>query len=568
MSSGVRAPTKYRQSNVNLMMGNLRFYSSSLHPTRLFADGIAKFKGNVRVILIACHDCLVFQTFDNKTFSIGHNRFGLMGCGYDYRRHHLHEIVELRGERLVESSCSGAHLLVRTASNKIYGWGSNMNGELIDYNVTITNTNDNNNNQNLTVINRPKLLYENAEDIKMFKCVDQFTILLKAGQIVIKGRETGLSCLFLPGNVFPAKVSDENRIEYFSCGKAHCFAVNVAGEAYGFGSNQMGSLNCANRAQPLAIFETGGRKAVIASIVCGDLHSVALTKDGDIHTFGSNASQQLGYRTRYTKKPRKVSVNNEIVEEVDTLYKVDGGVRIRGTIAKTIHGLSYVWGAVCCELQFYSDEMLKESKTDIFEPMATPFKSVKEAKTFYESPRHPFLMNRYPQVGEVVECVANMFNNQQYSDIQFVLGSSTLHLHRFVLRLNSAYMARMLDGQWRDESRIVVTGYRYRSFYAYLYFLYHGRIPFLRTEFIIELIRLAHDFGERELVDLCSELLCSRILDTDTACKLYTVARQYDLANVRAKASQLIKSRLNWIIKVADFKDFEPHFLKEIMLAN
>ena len=92
---------------------------------------------------------------------------------------------------------------------------------------------------------------------------------------------------------------DAAKLNFLAVGRMHSLAV-VDGTVWSWGRGSHGQLGTGynptmNRPRMVTAVDTAVKGAAIASVSCGDNHSVALTKDGRIVTWGCNLYGQLGY---------------------------------------------------------------------------------------------------------------------------------------------------------------------------------------------------------------------------------------------------------------------------------
>ncbi|MDR1295040.1 MAG: Ig-like domain-containing protein [Bifidobacteriaceae bacterium] len=158
----------------------------------------------------------------------------------------------------------------------------------------------------------------------------------------VRGREGETSVgVTAPGVVFTG----------LSAGRNHTLAVSQEGKVYAWGSDQTGQLgpNGAFNAQALAENPWVSRKAWmkdvpvevsgladIVQVAAGVEHSVALTRDGHVYTWGANLVGQLGDGTAggYSTQPVRV--------DLDGIVGISAG--FNATVAWTTEGRLYAWG--------------------------------------------------------------------------------------------------------------------------------------------------------------------------------------------------------------------------------
>lgn len=78
-------------------------------------------------------------------------------------------------------------------------------------------------------------------------------------------------------------------------GNEHAMALTKSGDLYSWGSAMLTGFNDKeHRPIPTILEELSGNS--VKYISCGGLHSMALTKQGNVYTWGSNEGGQLGLR--------------------------------------------------------------------------------------------------------------------------------------------------------------------------------------------------------------------------------------------------------------------------------
>uniref|UniRef100_A0A674P0C5 HECT and RLD domain containing E3 ubiquitin protein ligase 3 n=1 Tax=Takifugu rubripes TaxID=31033 RepID=A0A674P0C5_TAKRU len=89
---------------------------------------------------------------------------------------------------------------------------------------------------------------------------------------------------------------DTQKITLVSCGQAHSLAVNEQGQVFAWGAGEEGQLGLGTTETAVRIPRLIKRLCDhrIAQVMCGNQHCIALSKDGQLFTWGQNTSGQLG----------------------------------------------------------------------------------------------------------------------------------------------------------------------------------------------------------------------------------------------------------------------------------
>uniref|UniRef100_A0AAY4DZ72 HECT domain-containing protein n=1 Tax=Denticeps clupeoides TaxID=299321 RepID=A0AAY4DZ72_9TELE len=154
-----------------------------------------------------------------------------------------------------------------------------------------------------------------AQNIVAVSCGEAHTLALndKGGQVFSWGQNKfGQLGLGVDGPVVlsPHLIQSLLGIPFaqVAAGGAHSFALSLSGAVFGWGSNKFGQLglNDTNDRFFPALLKTLRSQRVVC-ICCGEDHTVALTKEGGVFTFGAGGYGQLGHNsTNHEINPRKV----------------------------------------------------------------------------------------------------------------------------------------------------------------------------------------------------------------------------------------------------------------------
>uniref|UniRef100_A0A3Q3WFA5 HECT domain-containing protein n=1 Tax=Mola mola TaxID=94237 RepID=A0A3Q3WFA5_MOLML len=89
---------------------------------------------------------------------------------------------------------------------------------------------------------------------------------------------------------------DTQKITLVSCGRAHSMAVNEQGQVFAWGAGERGQLGLGTTEAAIRIPRLIKRLCDhrISQVMCGNQHCIALSRDGQLFTWGKNSSGQLG----------------------------------------------------------------------------------------------------------------------------------------------------------------------------------------------------------------------------------------------------------------------------------
>ncbi|MGH0144461.1 UNVERIFIED_CONTAM: hypothetical protein FKN15_040782 [Acipenser sinensis] len=263
----------------------------------VFTFGKSKFADNVpskfwlkndRAVRISCGDEHTALVTDNgKLYMFGSNNWGQLCLGTKNTVNKPTCVKALKSEKVKLTACGRNHTIVYTAKGNVYTAGGNNEGQLG---------------------------LGDTEERTSFHQVDFFT-----GQCKIKQLAAGSNIsaalaedgrLFMWGDnsegqiglgneshvCVPHEVDVGKPVTWVSCGYYHSALVTADGELYTFGESDHGKLGLPpeqlnnNRVpQPVQ-----GISAQVTRVACGGGHTVALTDNGLLYTFGDGRHGKLG----------------------------------------------------------------------------------------------------------------------------------------------------------------------------------------------------------------------------------------------------------------------------------
>ncbi|XP_037525567.1 probable E3 ubiquitin-protein ligase HERC4 isoform X2 [Rhipicephalus sanguineus] len=145
-----------------------------------------------------------------------------------------------------------------------------------------------------------------------------------------------------------------HEIRAVACGEAHSLALSDAGQVFSWGCNRNGQLGCGteeeSRLRPKVIKKLATLH--IVQIACGAVHCLALANNGELFSWGGNASGQLGLgrdSTGSERLPRRVSHLVGV-----PLAQVACGAT--HSVGLTPSGTVFVWGRNSCGQLGLSDQ--------------------------------------------------------------------------------------------------------------------------------------------------------------------------------------------------------------------
>ena len=84
-------------------------------------------------------------------------------------------------------------------------------------------------------------------------------------------------------------------ITMVTCGESHTLFLTLSGELYACGSNRFGELGFDDeKSRPRPVRVVLPARVNLVAIACGSFHSLAISHDHQLYSWGSNSHGQLG----------------------------------------------------------------------------------------------------------------------------------------------------------------------------------------------------------------------------------------------------------------------------------
>jgi RCC1 and BTB domain-containing protein len=482
---------------------------------------------------------VIIVTKNDKVFAFGDNNDGCLGLGHNNAVREPQIVNELCDQQIIDISYGLHYVFALTKSGTCFSWGELGFGTQ-------------------TCEKRPKL---------------------------IKG------------------LLNENVVQII-CGLRHSLVLTKSGELYGFGYNYFGQIGCGNNSNQLTPIKIiGFNSEKIVSIACGGYHSLVLTDEGQVYSWGYNSHGQLGLGNKaHQNRPQKINLNNnQIVKSISCgwnhslLLTIDGNiyafgdnkfgqlgngntteqlnpVKINGSqkfkeiaaiswpnisVSKGVDDYCYVWGQ--CE----NESFLTPNKTKI--------KSIDEIFALFSttkiSPKPIYLYlttNEFKARNAILKIMLKIFNNPKYSDIKFEIENKLIYVQKCIIESNSKYFESKFTERAIRESTdnvIVITEYSYDVYYAFLKYLYTDCID-IEIEKAMDLLVLGNDYKEEELKLKCVDIIKNDIT-IENVCTFYCASIKHNLSELEDFCFNFAVNKMNQIVRTEGFRQMDENSMKK-----
>ncbi|XP_056467332.1 RCC1 and BTB domain-containing protein 2 isoform X1 [Gadus chalcogrammus] len=482
----------------------------------------------------------LYVTVNDEVFALGTNCSGCLGLGDVQSTIEPRRIDILCGKKIVSLSYgTGPHVVLATSDGEVFAWGHNGYSQL------------GNGTTNHGLI--PALVSTNLLNKKVMEvaCGSHHTIALTTdGEVFAWGYNNSgqVGSGSTANQPTPRRVSSclQNKVVVnIGCGQLCSMAVLDNGEIYGWGYNcngQLGLGNNGNQQTPCRIAALQG--ASIIQVACGYAHTLALTDEGMVYSWGANSYGQLGTGNKSNQAlPTLINTEKERMVEVAACHTS------HTSAARTQSGQVLMWGQ--CRSQAVASPHLTHfsSTDDVFACFATP------AVTWH------LLTVDGDDYLTVAQSLKREFDSPEISDLKFMVDGKSIHVHKALLKIRCEHFRALLNDS--DEAAIEIHQFSYLVYRAFLEYLYTDAIN-LPPEDAIGLLDLATYYREARLKRLCQETI-KRGIAEDNAVKLLSAAVKYEARDLEEFCFKFCVNHLTAVTQTQAFTDMDHELLKNFI---
>ncbi|XP_070173563.1 RCC1 and BTB domain-containing protein 1-like isoform X3 [Littorina saxatilis] len=433
---------------------------------------------------------LVVTAAEGETFSWGHNGYCQLGNGSSNQGIQPVSINQYIGHQVIKVACGSHHSLALTKGGEIYAWGQNNCGQV----------------GNGTTANQPTPRKISA----------------------------GIGC---------------KQVNSICCGQTSSMALMDTGEVYGWGYNgngQLGLGNNVNQPSPCRIHTLQG--IIISQLVCGYAHTLALSDEGVLYSWGANSYGQLGTGNKANMiTPTKVTSSLErFIEIAATHYS-------HVSTAMTQTGKVMMWGQ--CRGQ------------SITAPITTRFSCVDDVFAAFSAPPVTWRVYCVDLVKgiRVADSIAAAFDDTETSDLRFFIENKEIHVHKSILKIRCEHFRSMFQSCWNEDEKdcIEINQYPFTVYRAFLQYLYTDCVD-LRPEEAIGLLDLANAYCEERLKHKCEEIICQGI-SVENVAMLYAAAIKFEAKGLEEFCFRFALNHLTAVTQTEAFSKLDGCVMKEFI---
>lgn len=486
----------------------------------------------------------IYITNDDEVYAIGSNCSSCLGLGDAHSSFEPRKVDVLCKKNIVDIAFgSGPHVLAVSKNGEMYSWGHNGYCQL----------GNGGSGQGLT----PTLISTNLQGKKILRvaCGSHHSMALsQEGEIFAWGQNncgqvgSGSTTNQPTPRKVVAVIGNKMALS-IACGQTSSMALLENGEVYGWGYNgngQLGLGNNVNQPNPCRVQLLQG--VIISQLVCGYAHTLALSDEGSLYSWGANSYGQLGTGNKANQvSPSKVVINGERMVEIAGSHYA----HISAAMSET--GKVYMWGQ--CRGQ------------SLTSPMLTKFTCTDDVFSAFSSPLVTWRTYNIDHVKgfSIIESLSKAFDDPVTSDIKFTVEGRDIHVHKSVLKIRCEHFSSMFQSCWDEDGRnsIEVSQFPYAVYKAFLQYLYTDQVN-LKPEEAIGLLDLANAYCEASLKRICEQII-KKGITTENVAMLYAAAVKFEAKELEDFCFRFALNHMTAVAQTQAFSQLDDLVLKEFI---
>ncbi|XP_076648842.1 RCC1 and BTB domain-containing protein 1-like isoform X1 [Halictus rubicundus] len=520
-----------------------------------------KFTSNIRMVLVYGHlgqSCLIV-TKDRLVYALGINLHNCLGTGDKQSTICPKRIDALCGKNIKTFAYGRGHVLALTENGKVYSWGSNNYYQLGHCDSLVPE---------IVVIPENKTNF--VVDIACGN--DHSMVLTSNGMVYAWGMcvdgQTGSGSLCASQSYLatPNEVKLDStfpmRFLNISCGARHSVAVTCNGQVYSWGSNSHGQLGLSSDSKvskkALEVKHLTG--IIIEKVVCGCTHTLALSNEGILYSWGDNTFGQLGVNLR----SNTFSSTPLVIQSLKKVLNMAASNSTNISVALEMGHQILMWGNCLGQ--------------KITLPTLISVDSIHDAFAFYASPsgmHQPFVISDEEKEEEddvdieetmsIMDHLMAAFDNKDTSDLTIEVQGKPIYVHKAILKIRSEYFEGMFQGDWKENNDSVLQerNFSYAAYRAFLKFLYTGKLD-VAADNSVELLQMADFFNDDHLKAICEDALIEDISTVNVAF-LYSVAVQYNAMVLKKHCVKFGVRRMSDVVKSTSFSELTNETMRNFI---
>jgi len=371
-------------------------------------------------------------TRDDDVYAVGSNASSCLGLGEPLSGLEPRRIDQLCKKNVTDFAYgSGPHVLALTSNGDIFSWGHNGYCQL--------------GNGGSSQGGIPTLITVNLSGRKILQiaCGSHHSMALTSdGEVFAWGQNNcgQVGSGSTSNQASPRKVTSSighRRAVCIACGQTSSVAVLDNGDVFGWGYNGNGQLGLGNNVnQPNPCRVSGLQGAFITKVACGYAHTLAMSDDGELYSWGANSYGQLGTgnKANLVTPIRIASDKGRFVDIAAIHYNhISVGVNQMGRV--------FMWGQCRGQSVTLPTETRFESMNDVFACFAMPAVTYKPLEVGFADTR------------KIADSLCRAFDDPGTADVRFSVEGRMIHVHKAILIIRCEHFRSMFQSEWLETDK-------------------------------------------------------------------------------------------------------------------
>ncbi|KYQ47068.1 RCC1 and BTB domain-containing protein 1 [Trachymyrmex zeteki] len=139
------------------------------------------------------------------------------------------------------------------------------------------------------------------------------------------------------------------------------------------------------------------------------------------------------------------------------------------------------------------------------------------------------------------------FNDKSTSDVTMVVEKQSIYVHKIILKIRSTYFRTMFQTDWIENKQSIIENhnYKYVVYKKFLEYLYTGKINLSSFENLLDLLRLADEFCEKNLQTDCIRKI-KKTINVSNVMRLFKIINEMTVEHYK---KELMKYCFNFYFK-------------------
>ena len=412
---------------------------------------------------------------------------------------------------------------------------------------------------------KPNKIFTENQLIVDIRCGKYYTAILTDKQQVYA---FGYLCDGNEPILSPTLIRIFEEITSISCEYYHVLGLSQTGKVYAWGNNEWGQLGLKHsdkECKPTLIQMPNN--VSVKQISCGSHHSLLLTTDGDIYSFGHNGHGQLG-------------LNHNKNVNIPTLIETTS--KFTEILAFGLQSFALNESNI---IEFWGQNIVG---VNVLSPQQTKFGSLQEAiihKTEHPFNIEPIVLKKDQNFSEKNKCPSNRlmktlakgFNNPANSDFRFRIkrqecddpnescptddpnnGYDIIYCHKWIIEENCDYLKKMFANikSIKESNEMEIKGYSYKTYHNFIQYLYTDSIETKDIKLLNEMLLLSDMYSEEELKTRCVSVI-KLLMNVQNVCNIYCSAINNKSSDLEEYCFEFMTKNIKSIIKTEGWEQMD-----------